>query len=281
MAIDVASLIPSIVGLGIKTGTAIPGLKKPKRVQAQPIATRLGGQILGASQAGHGGSRGLALREGIRGAAQAAGNIAGVQEQANLSREAMYQNQLQQRNQNLATFGTDLAKGLGDMAAISIGPKGEPGAGDTAFRNANPAEAQAQAMQTLPTAGRPQEAPATLQSSQIGLGQSAGDIAGQMQSMQQMGQMPQAAPGPASNFQFDPVSHVLQGSPPRVMPQVEQELAFKLDLQRLALDQAERMGMDIVKSKVLLDKQLGLSLGSSMANPYGAAFDFSQYDQGQ
>jgi len=275
MAIDVGALIPAIVGLGTKVGTAIPGLRKPPKVKAEPQATRLSGQILGAAQSGYGASRGLALRSGLRQAAQAVGNIAGVESQAALAAQQANEKNRMARAERIGQFGTDLAKGLGDMAAISIGPKSKSDLQDT-----NRPE-----VDVSPSGfGTPYEPTAMEQST--GLDVLEKDMAAQEQ-VDQQAFMDDAAQrlqdfrlkreaagisAPEAAFQPDPTSKLIDeayNQRPDIAPEVEKELAYNLQMKKLMLAEAERKGMSLAEMVPRVNRRLGLAPGQSLMNPMG------------
>jgi hypothetical protein len=110
--------IPSLIGLATQLGTAIPGLKKQKRIRTQQgaageVAGGVARAAVGASQTGFGATRGLNLRTGLRQAGQVAKESGGAIAQAAGRDERQTQILQTQRNLRLAEFGGDLA----DMGA--------------------------------------------------------------------------------------------------------------------------------------------------------------------
>jgi hypothetical protein len=110
--------IPSLIGLATQLGTAIPGLKKQKRIRTQQgaagdVAGGVARAAVGASQTGFGATRGLNLRTGLRQAGQVAKESGGAIAQAAGRDERQTQILQTQRNMRLAEFGGDLA----DMGA--------------------------------------------------------------------------------------------------------------------------------------------------------------------
>lgn len=147
-----------LFGLAAQIGTAIPGLKKPKKSNAAADAARetskrAAGAAVGASQTGFGASRGLALRSGLRAAsdiaregAVAAGRAADLDEQRHQKAVAV-------RNANLATFGKDLAEtgasiGQG-LVESRTAAEAEKAAGDAKIQ-----ELRTKAAGLLPTYGQ-------------------------------------------------------------------------------------------------------------------------------
>ncbi|MHC4933175.1 MAG: hypothetical protein ACYTGV_13395 [Planctomycetota bacterium] len=271
-------MIPSLIGLGTKVATAVPGLKKPKKSDSGSRAARaaqreIARTAIGASQTGHGASRGLNLREGLRAAVDAS-KYSDSAAAAAQQDEAVYQEQLQARNERVASFGTDLAKGLGDMAGMGIGPKGADTPGTAAIgMGGNEGTAFDQAEQTLPTDQRPED-PGAFGSIQDGdLGVSADSIQADIEAANQkaMGAElndPQIV-GPTAAFQVDPTTQLIDAAPPRVMPEIEQALANKLHMKELALAEAERLGISLEVALPRLNRRFGLRPGQSTANPFG------------
>ena len=279
--IDVASLIPSIIGLGTKIGTAIPGLKKPKKEKVPQLASKFGSQIVGASQSGHGASRGLALRSGLRAAAQGVGEAAQAQSLAEAGAEQRFQAEKNARNQRLQGFGTDLAKGLGDMAAIAVGPKSK---GDA------PEQSTEQPQVDVSPSGFGTEYEPSAMEQKTGLDDLEADFQAQEQ-VDQQDFMDDAAqrlqdfklqreeagiPDPQEAFQPDPTSKLIDeayNQRPDLAPEVEKELAQNLQMKKLMLAEAERQGLSLAEMLPRINRRLGLQPGQSLMNPMGLSSD--------
>jgi len=277
--IDVGSLVSSLVGLGTKVAGAVPGMKKARRPNtAREVARTAGsqfGKAVGAAQTGHGASRGLALREGLRQGVAAAGETAQAMRQAAMADEQVYQQRRDQRAENISSFTQDLAKGLGDMAAQQIGPKSAeaPGTSPVGMKSGQ-GTAFEQAKQTLPDA-TPDQA-SILDSGQLGIG--ADEIKAEMQlAGEQAGQpVPAEQIGPTAAFQVNPTTKLLESMPPRLAPEIEQGLADKLHMENLMLAEAERLGLGLETMIPRIKRRLGLRPGQGSSNPFGV----SLWDEG-
>jgi hypothetical protein len=290
--IGLASLIPSIIGIGAKVATAIPGMKKPKRQNtAKEVAKTAGaqfGQAVGAAQVGHGASRGLALREGLRAGTQAVGAQSQAIAGAALGDAAAYEQAKAARAKNIAAFGTDLAKGLGDAAAGMVGPKKADGAGKAEPVAETPTDANA-AGEVLPGQGV-REAPLPEDTS-MGLGdleqgqedQAAVEQQQLIDSAQEgLGKLQEArgaTAGPKAAFQVEPATALIEARPPRVQPQIEQQLASRLHMKELMLAEAERLGIGVETMLARVNRRLQLRPGQSVSNPF--AVDMSGGTDGE
>lgn len=110
--------IAPLLGLATTLGTAIPGLKKPKRSSASTTAARLtqhkaASAAVGASQTGHGATRGLNLRSGLRAAGKVAQEGALAAAAAADLDETRFAKETTARNERLASFGKDLGEMTG------------------------------------------------------------------------------------------------------------------------------------------------------------------------
>jgi hypothetical protein len=279
-----ASLIPSLIGLGTKVGTSIPGLRKPpKQNTAREIAKTAGtqyGAAVGAAQTGHGASRSLALREGLRrgtaGVAQtsrAIGQAAAADQSANIQREL-------DRRGRIADFGSDLAKGLGDMATIGIKAKqGEAPAGAPAAEE--PLTPDEQDFYETPGTGVADSPLPEDDSAGLGdieqqlLDQEAVEqenlINDAQQGLDQLQQQREELMpgGPKAAFQPDPVTTAIQGRPAAMAPQIEQQLADRLHMKELMLSEAERLGVPLETIIARTNRRLQLRPGQSTGNPFG------------
>lgn len=261
----ISSLLPSLIGLGAKVGTAVPGMRKaPKQNTAREVAKTAGaqfGKAVGAAQAGHGASRGLALREGLRRGTEAVGQVsAQVGRAAAVDQATNTQNEIARR-ERIASFGSDLAKGIGDMAAMGIAPK-----------KATPGQKQ-EALDTV--AEQPE-----LGSDPTGL---AGPGAGvpsieQQQAVDQQAFIDDAAtrledfklqreeagiPGPEEMTKA-PTAQLIEEAyqqAPQVAAEVERELDQRHSMKSLMLSEVERLGLSLETMVPRINRRLGLNPG--------------------
>jgi hypothetical protein len=273
----VSSLLPAIIGMGTKIGTAIPGLRKqPKQDSAKQVAktaTSMFGGAVGAAQSGHGASGGLALRAGLRSANQAVGKVAGQVGLAAQRDHAANTAQKLARADRIASFGTDLAKGLGDMAAIGIGKKGDSTMQDP---DRAPVEVSGTGF------GEPQQDQDAFSGDLKSLEQ---DMADQEQVEQQQliddagaqlddfrSRREEAGVGldaPKEAFQMEPTERLIGEMPPQASREIEQQLADKLHMQELALAEMERQGISFETQLPRIKRRLGLMPGQNRSNPLG------------
>lgn len=281
---DVGSLISSLVGIGSKVAGAVPGMRKPKKVntaaEVAKTSQRQFNAAVGASQTGHGASRGLALREGLRKAADASGNAAAQVGMAAQRDAATNQANTDARNERIAGFTGDLAKGLGDMAAAQIGPKG----GDAeapAQKSLTPDQAEFASIPGTGVADAP--LPEDMSKGLGDLEQDAVDqdrveyeaeVAAAGEQLDDFRQKREEAGigdpgGPAAAFQVDPATKLLESMPPRLAPEIEQHLADRLHMNELALAEAERLGISLDVAIPRMQRRLQLQPGQSSQNPMG------------
>jgi hypothetical protein len=244
---------------------AIPGLKKPKKQNVRPLASRTAGQIVGGAQAGQGATRGLALLSGLRQAGESLGQLSETQYRADIAMEQQYQNSLQARNERFAQFGQNLARGLGDMSAGLIKPKAE--AQDLSYGGATgyPQYPEAGAgtvtetptQQALPAPGQGmvQETPGAMQAAP-----------------QQQQTAPSPAGGPSASFQYRPDAGVYSQAP-SIDPNVEQALMDQLHMKELILSNAARLGINPLRVVARTNRLLQLQPGQNVTNPYGVSLD--------
>lgn len=279
--IDLGSLIPSIIGLGAKTAAAIPGLKKPpKSKTAKAVAASapgVYGSAVGAAQAGHGASRGLALREGLR---QATGGVSKLGEQIRLAAatdENINQQRTEGRNQRLADFGSDLAKGLGDMAAIAVGPKG------------GPQDPNRPAVEVSPNGfGTPQDPGdvGTKGLDDLEAGMADQEAVEQQQLIDEAGQQLEdfklkreeagLSAAPEQKSEQETTASLIEeayGMKPELSPAIEKELAQTLHLKQLMLAEMERTGSNFGEMIPRVTRRLGLAPGQSLQNPHAVSAD--------
>jgi len=285
MAFD-AAIIPSLLGLGGKIAGAIPGLKKPKRTHAggraaARAASQANAAAVGAAQAGHGASRGLALREGLRSAATQVAAASGQAADAAQRDEAAFQAQLTARNERIADFASGTAEGLAQMTQGFIQPKGAAG-------GTIEGQPELQGSETglgTPAAGTPEERPA-LASSTEGLQDPAVQDLDQMeQDMVQKNielaeQDDPRVSGPHADFASTKRLEQLRAKSPTVAaPQIEAYLGQRLRAKKLMLQDAERLGLDLGTMLPMINRQLDLKPGQGAQNPFGVSLDPG--DQGE
>jgi hypothetical protein len=274
---NIGSLIPSLIGMGTTIGTAIPGLKKPKRSDASASSIRelqpqIAGAAVGASQTGHGASRGLNLREGLRSAGTLVAKVAGEGAAAIDADERRYNEQMDARNERVAKFGAAIGEGASQMtqALISDKKSGE----DTKWTgDSNSAEAQEQAKQALPTDQRPEEDEIF----------SADDpevnaIQQEMATLQRNEDLAASddprLSGPHAQFNTKARLEELRAKSPTVAaPEIEEELDNRLRAKKLMLQDSQRYGMHLDTVLPMINRQLGLKPGQGVDNPYGVRFN--------
>lgn len=283
--IDIGSLIPSIVGLGAKVAGAVPGMKKPPKSRtAKAVAQQATGQFgaaVGAAQAGHGASRGLALREGLRQGVAAVDAASGQVAKAAANDELINEKRRQQRNENIASFSTDLAKGLGDMAALGVqGKKGESDLQDPDRPevDVNP-ETGFGAPQDESMVGSD-----NLDDIEQGLNdqeqveqQEFMDDAGQrLDDFKLQREEAGISAAPEQKSEQESTAAMIEeayGSQPEMAPAVEKELAQTLHMKQLMLAEMERTGANFGEMIPRVNRRLGLSPGQSLQNPHAISSD--------
>lgn len=267
-ALGILGTVADLAGLATKIGTAIPGLKKPKKRDTTQRAVRAAGQQAGAaavggSQAGFGASRGLALRSGLRAAsdvARATGDAAITAANADQTR---YDAQRTARNARVASFGNELT-----------GMAGQVGAGivDASAAKAADAASQAAAKGMLPSqaevAGVDPNTGLAVQDPTTDIMQ-AGNPMPQIQqdgaqdpnlgNYSQQLQGPQGAPLTAPpTSAFDSYNAAL-GINPNVAYHVAPAMEHKLRVTNLALQEAERTGTDPASVIAYIMRKVGLN----------------------
>lgn len=279
MASPALNVIPGLIGLGTQIATAIPGLRKPKKVdtarQVAKLAPSVAGSAVGAAQAGHGASRGLALREGLRQAAGAAGEVAKQARLAAAQDAVVNQQNLEARNQRLASFGKDIAAGAGTFAQSMIKPPGEA--------PPTPEQRQEQKMETIQAQPEIEGAVKSV----TGL-DGAGAALLEQPTVEELPEelAPEAtvesllqaqadeAAGPAARFSStQALEGLLVESPTVAAPQIEADLENRLQAKNLMLQDAERLGIQLGPIYAQINRRLGLSPGQSVNNPLGVSLD--------
>jgi hypothetical protein len=283
---NIGSLIPSLIGMGTTIGTAIPGLKKPKRTDSSAAAVRktqsaVANAAVGASQAGHGASRGLALREGLRSAGALVSKAAGEGAAAADMDEQRYQAALDTRNQNLAKFGAGIGEGAAQMTqALMSTDAGETP--DTKDKNMESGQGTAfqQAEQTLSTDVRPEDegVPASMDDPEVAMLQE--EFATLKRNEELASSDDPRLSGPHAQFNTKQRLEELRAKSPTVAaPEIEEALDNRLRAKALMLQDAERYGVNFDTINPMINRQLGLKPGQSVQNPYGVRFDMGEGEE--
>jgi len=248
-------LIPGLLGLATSIGTAIPGLKKPKRTRAsqkaaQDASSRAAAAAVGGAQTGFGATRGLALRSGLRQASEASRAGASAAAEGALRDEQFNQVVLNQRNKRLAQFGGDLAS-----FGSTLG---------TGVVEARAAKAAEEGGPFAPAAETPE---------QIAVGGGGRVALPSIQELAQQPQQQQLAQGPqqvdrtvpgvpeAQQTQlqapsFDPVRASIGLPQLSELQAIAPQAEFKLRAQNLALQEAERQGVPISRVLAQMNRQM-------------------------
>lgn len=274
MAFDF-SIIPSIIGMGTTIGGAIPGLKKPKRTNAASEQVRraqsaVAGAAVGGAQTGHGASKGLALREGIRGASKLVGDAAAAGAGAARADEDAFQGQLDARNQRIAALTGGIGEGLAQMTQGLITPKGNEAA--SAEMQGQPEMQGAQTATGLegPAAG---EAPSqqALASTTEGLQDPDGASLEQLEQ-----EFADEGAGPTADFKSTKaLEELLTAAPTTAAPALEADLENRLQAKALMLQDAERLGYSLDGILAQINRRFQLQPGQSVDNPLGVSLDHS------
>ena len=283
---NIGALIPSLIGMGTKIGTAIPGLKKPKRTDSSAAAvrkaqTQVGSAAVGASQTGHGASRGLQLREGLRSSAALVAKAAGEGAAAADMDEQRYQDALDTRNENLANMGSGIAEGAAQMTqALMSTDAGETP--DTKAKNMESGQGTAfkQAEQTLSTDVRPEDegVPASMDDPEVAMLQE--EFATLKRNEELASSDDPRLSGPHAQFNTKQRLEELRAKSPTVAaPEIEEALDNRLRAKALMLQDAERYGVNFDTINPMINRQLGLKPGQSVQNPYGVRFDMGEGEE--
>jgi hypothetical protein len=286
---DIGSLTSGLLGIGTAIGTAIPGLKKPKRSDASAAAVRnaqnaVANKAVGASQTGHGASRGLNLREGLRSASALVASAAGQGAAAAHADETRFNDQMTARNERLAQFGGGISDKVGAMAQALIQPKSDD---DSALEGQPEGDENATGL-TGDNAAKPKaRGGIDLQSPSDGFVDPDGPNLDELEEqfaeeehtaltpdeLQQMAD--QDGAGPSAQFQsraaFDEVH---AAGPTTAAPEIEQDLDNRLQAKRLMLQDAERLGIILSEVYAPINRKFQLKPGQSTANPMGLSLDF-------
>ena len=271
-------LIPSLLGLAVDIGTAIPGLKKPKRTDTSAKAARDASRksaaaAVGGSQTGFGATRGLALRTGLRQASSASRAGAAEAAQAANADEIRFNQQLIARNQRVADFGQRLGSAGATIGQGVVEAQAAKSAEEEAAAVRGGAQAEAVAPLVTPEARgidpatglEQQEAPT--------------EIAGQEGELTEQEVIDQtladANVGPTKAFSegFDPTRAALGLPQITELQQIAPELEFKLRMQNMALQEAERQGQPIERVFAQLNRQLGNIPNLQQPGELDAGFD--------
>jgi hypothetical protein len=272
--------LPGLVGILTDVLSQVPNLKRVKKTDTSARAARLGmiqtqAAAVGGAQTGAGASRALALRQGLRGAGDAARGAADAAAQAANQDEIRYQNQKILRNQRLADFGKDAG---GMMAQI--------GQGVVEARNAKRGEADPNAEvpqdpqytqapvgpDGMPTNVTRAVQPGAVAPAQAEAIQQSQQPAGSYPGMDNKGV--QAQPTPDEMFDpaspnYDPVAHAALepedyyaaalGIPKNPYNLIAPELEYKLRVQNLAFQEANRTGENFMRLSARIQRMNGLA----------------------
>jgi hypothetical protein len=274
-AIGLAGTIADLAGLATQVGTAIPGLKKARKRDTSRRAAQAGAQAtmagaVGASQTGHGATRGLALREGLRAASQAAVRSADAASTAAAQDEARYVAERDARNQRLAEFGAGVA-GMGAQIGQSVAEVKAMRAAEAAEAGVAP-EAVEQVAEQAPDVQMAQQ---ELQEIPVGPGPT-------LEQTDQYGE-PLAGPtmqlAPPTTAQ-DAYRRAL-GLPDQPILRLAPELEYKLRLQNLIVEEADRLGVQTTQilAQALRNANITPDLGE-IVRPGEHADVMSQVEEG-
>jgi hypothetical protein len=237
-AVGLAGTIAGLAGLATSIGTAVPGLKKARKRDTSQRAARAGALgamagAVGASQTGAGATRGLALREGLRAASQAAVRSADAASTAAAQDEARFVAERDARNERLQSFGQDLA-----------GAAGQIGQGVVDIKAMRAAELQEGGVDPVAAAKLAEQAP-DVQAAQE---QELQEIpVGPGPTLEQTDQFGEPLPGPT--MQLAPPTTAQDayrrslGLPDKPILRLAPELEYKLRLQNLMVEEADRLGI--------------------------------------
>jgi hypothetical protein len=235
-AVGLAGTIAGLAGLATSIGTAVPGLKKARKRDTSQRAARAGALgamsgAVGASQTGYGATRGLALREGLRAASQSAVRSADAASTAAAHDEARFIAERDARNVRLAEFGQDVA-GMGAQIGQSVAEVKAMRAAQAQEAGVAP-EAVDYVAEQQPDVQQAQE----LQEVPVGPGPT----------LEQTDQYGQPLPGPT--MQLAPPTTAQDayrrslGLPDQPILRLAPELEYKLRLQNLMIEEADRLGV--------------------------------------
>jgi hypothetical protein len=277
---DIGSLVSSVAGIGVSLGTAIPGLKKPKKQETAKAAARAGsklaGNVVGAAQAGHGAGRGLAIRSGLRAASDGMAGVAGKVAGAAQADEAANRAAMEARNERLASFGAGAAEGLGQVAQSIIGPKGADAPGTAAVRLGKGNEDEKQELAREAMDGTQEK---TNIEDQETLDLQA-DVQKQMDTADQAAAGDPSAVGPTAQFESTQALEELRAISPTVAaPKIEADLGNRLQAKNLMRQDAERMGYNFDTLLANVNRRLNLRPGQSQDNPMGLDLGMDDGDE--
>jgi hypothetical protein len=251
-----------LLGLGATLGAQIPGLKKPKRrtdsqSAARQTSMKAAGAAVGASQTGFGASRGLALRSGLRAAANIAREGALGAAAGAAADEAQHQKNMEARNTRLATFGKDVGEMAGQIGTGIVESRAAKEAEAAAAKAAEMQMLQEQAGALIPTyaeqqgidpiTGLPAQAAQQLpqeqqQLQELPVGQGPG-----LDELDQYGQHESDFIGAPDigEVSLDPALGELGIADKQTLYSIAPELELQHRLENFALDEAYRTGTNI------------------------------------
>jgi hypothetical protein len=278
---NLSSLVPSLLSIGTTIGTAIPGLKKPKKSQASQAAAAkttsdMVGAIVGAAGSGTATSRGLALTEALRGASEFAGEASSQGELARQN-DLDHQKAKGERNKRLAAFGADLGTGLGEMAAGLVGPEEEEAGGEPEVGTEGKHIGASQAAYTLPEG---QRGDLEVEQPMLGDDYETQMLIDEVSKQGITGGLPEPGEKPQLEEQMFAQTQVSElFKKPGLAPALEKQLESKLQMKELMLSEAERQGLPIETYLARINRRLELRPGQSSGNPYGVQTDYGMGEE--
>jgi len=272
--------LPGLIGLATEIGTSVPALKRAKRRNTAQRATRQGALAMsqaavGGAQTGFGAARGLALREGIRGAQGVAQRALDPIATAAAQDEANYVAERDARNVRLQQFGSNLAGGVAATTEQMVKNRAAARAGES------DAIAQRNVDWGAPT-NTVEDIAANQQQMQQVQQQTAATPASNAQLQQPQMTVPQAqspgleGPGQLQPPRMDELYNAQLGLGNNPLLQMAPELEFKLRVSNLAASEAQRQGVPLDQVGGRLLRMMGQA-PANLGDLYGPS---PNYDEG-
>jgi hypothetical protein len=283
---NIAAMIPSLIGMGADIAGSVGKLKKPKKGRQSALAAqRAGAEVqksaIGGAQSGTGTMGGLNLRTGLRAASQAALDASGAMAAGADADERRFQEAMDRRNENVASFAKGISGGLANMTQALVGPEGAEDGGlareeRQAFRGG-----EEQQIKGADVATKAMAEPETGQTSLPGVDFSA-EMADQDAKANALTMAEEVGRGDADLQLQDPSGASaldrIKAQAPQLVPRIEEGLETKLQMKNLMLSEAERMGIPLESVIALTNRRLGLTPGQSTQNPFGVSLGFEAED---